>query len=92
MIKTYIDGVLQSATSHEDLTNILQAGIGVTNGHISDGMQTIYGAKTFNTPITSTTANLTNSTNKNLVTDVEKTAITHSNRTALDSVCGSLHS
>ena len=88
MIKTYIDGVLQSATSHEDLTNILQAGIGVTNGHISDGMQTIYGAKTFNTPITSTTANLTNSTNKNLVTDVEKTAITHSNRTALDSVSG----
>ena len=44
MIKTYIDGVLQSsvsATSHEDLTNILQAGTGVTNGHISDGTQTL---------------------------------------------------
>lgn len=50
MIKTYINGVLQSsasATSHEDLTNILQAGNGIANGHISDGTQTIAGQKTF---------------------------------------------
>ena len=50
MIKTYIDGVLQSSAnpiSHEDLTDILQAGTGVTNGHISDGTQTIAGQKTF---------------------------------------------
>lgn len=35
------------ATDHEDLSNILQAGTGVTNGHISASTQTIVGDKTF---------------------------------------------
>jgi hypothetical protein len=34
-------------TSHEDLSNINQAGTGVLNGHISDQAQTIAGAKTY---------------------------------------------
>lgn len=39
------------ATSHEDLSNIQQVGTGITNGHISDSTQTIGGAKTFSTSI-----------------------------------------
>ena len=38
-------------TSHEDLSNINQAGTGVVNGHISDQAQTIEGAKTFSDTI-----------------------------------------
>lgn len=38
-------------TSHEDLSNINQAGTGVLNGHISDQAQTIAGAKTFSDTI-----------------------------------------
>jgi hypothetical protein len=34
--------------SHESLTDILQVGSGVTHGHLSDGAETIYGVKTFN--------------------------------------------
>ena len=36
-----------TATNHEDLVNIQQAGSGVTNGHISSDAQTLYGVKTF---------------------------------------------
>jgi hypothetical protein len=38
---------VSGATNHEDLSGILQAGTGVLNGHISNGTQTIAGAKTF---------------------------------------------
>lgn len=36
-----------TATNHEDLTNILQVGSEITNGHVSNSPQTIYGVKTF---------------------------------------------
>jgi hypothetical protein len=35
-------------TSHANLTNVLLAGTGVTQGHIDDQAQTIYGVKTLN--------------------------------------------
>lgn len=36
-----------SPASHSNLTNVEQAASGVQDGHISDGVQTIFGAKTF---------------------------------------------
>ena len=41
-------------TSHLSLTDVQQAASGVTAGHISDSSQTIYGAKTFDQPVSTT--------------------------------------
>lgn len=52
-VQSAIDELVRTAkaTSHEDLSNIQQVGTGITNGHISDSTQTIEGAKTFSTSI-----------------------------------------
>lgn len=74
--RDWSDSVSNSySTSHEELSDILQAGDGVLNGHISNVEQTIYGSKTFNSPIISSTSGLVASTDKNFVTDEEKTDI-----------------
>lgn len=44
--------VSSGAINHDDLSNIQQAGSGITNGHISAGTQTIYGEKTFDDNLT----------------------------------------
>ncbi len=60
--------VLEAAIKHNNLTEIQQAGTGVTNGHISDASQTITGQKTFENKIieTITIVNTNISTSYNL--------------------------
>lgn len=42
----------EESINHNSISNVDQANAGVTNGHISDQPQTIYGGKTFNDDIT----------------------------------------
>lgn len=80
-----------AATQHDSLSNINLAANGVIYGHINASAQTIYGAKTFNSPISSPSFTSTVATGTSPLTVTSTTLVSNLNADTVDGQHGTYY-